>query len=106
MDTWQCVWLSVAGIGILYLLAHFLILHLASNELSDSRSVRKTDDCIEIYAKAESLEYYIRCALSASDGAKLRIVVNISKDDVKRDEMMAIVETMRRSHKNVSYRLI
>jgi hypothetical protein len=105
MNTWHYVFFCTAVISVVYLLLHWFCLKIARKDLLDENVARLQEDSIEIYARVESLEYYIRCALSVADGAPLRIVVVIAKDDPRRNEMMAIAETMRRSHKNITYRL-
>ena len=98
------LFLCAAGIAIFYLICYFLISRSASAELSRSGAVREKDS-IQIYAEADSLEYYLRVALAASATDRMTIVVNIPKRDGRRAEMKAIVRMMRRRHKNIFYRM-
>ena len=87
----------------------FLTLVLAAcfgrRELSRT-SADMDDDTIQIFAQAESLEYYIRCALMAGTLGRVQIVVNIHREDAHRDEMIDLTCRLGREHKNLTYRLI
>ena len=98
------LFLCSAGIAALYLVCRFLICRFASAELSRSGAVREKDS-IQIYAEADSLEYYLRVALAASAMDRMTIIVNIPKHDGRKQEMKAIVRMMRRRHKNIFYRI-
>jgi len=98
------LFLCAAGIALIYLVFYFLVVRYARAELSRSGAVREKD-AIQIYADADSLEYYLRVALAASVPDRMTIVVNIPKHDRRRSEMKAIVRMMRRRHKNIFYRM-
>ena len=96
--------LCAAGVALVYLLFYCLSVRYASAELSKSgASVVK--DAIQIYASADSLEYYLRIAIAASGGDRVTIIVNIPKNDGRKHEMKEIVRMMRRRHKNIFYRM-
>ena len=101
--SWLC--LSAAGIAILYLVLYFCICEYARAELSRSGASWE-DDAIQIYAEADSLEYYLRIAIAASANDRVSIIVNISKNDNRKNEMREIVRMMRRRHKNIFYRMM
>ena len=106
MNTSHVIWLCLCAVGIafLYLVCYFLICRYARAELSKSGALREKDS-IQIYAEAESLEYYLRVAIAASGPNRVTIVVNIPKTDGKKNEMKDIVRMMRRRHKNIFYRM-
>lgn len=106
MNTDHLLYLFVcaAGIALLYLVFYFLVIRYARAELSRSGAAREKDS-IQIYAEADSLEYYLRVALAASAADRMTIVVNIPKHDKRRSEMKATVRMMRRRHKNIFYRM-
>ena len=64
MNTSQILWLCLcaAGIAVLYLICHFCICRYAHAELSRSGAVWE-NNAIQIYAEAESLEYYLRVSV-------------------------------------------
>ena len=99
---WLC--LSAAGIAFLYLVLYFCIYEYARAELSRSGASWE-DDAIQIYAEADSLEYYLRIAIAASANDHVAIIVNISENDSRKNEMKQIVRMMRRRHKNIFYRM-
>ncbi len=98
------LFLCAVGIALLYLVFYFLVVRYARAELSRSGAAREKD-AIQIYAEADSLEYYLRVALAASAVDRMTIVVNIPKHDKRKSEMKAIVHMMRRRHKNIFYRM-
>ena len=106
MNTSQILWLCLCatGIAVLYLICHFCICRYARAELSRSGASWE-DDAIQIYAEAESLEYYLRVAIAASANDRVTIIVNISWSDRKKNEMRETVRMMRRRHKNIFYRM-
>ena len=82
MDTTQIqpICLCALGIALLYFLLYFFVLRFARAELSRAGASRD-QNAIRIYAKAESLEYYLRLAIAASSSDHLTIIVNIPKYD-------------------------
>ena len=100
------IWLFAAGIFAVYLLIHIGVVVLFREELSESGVCLREEDSIHIYAKAESLEYYLRAAILSSGNQKTAIIVNIPKTDGKREDMIETVRMMRRKYKNISYRMI
>ena len=107
MDIFQALSLCFCALGIalIYLILYDLVVRYASAELSASGALREKD-AIQIYARADSLEYYLRVALAASASDRITIIVNISKNDRNKDEMKEIVHMMRRRHKNIFYRMM
>ena len=107
MDTTQLLSLCFCALGIalIYLVLYELVVRYASAELSASGALREKD-AIQIYARADSLEYYLRVAIAASASDRITIIVNISKDDKNKDEMKETVRMMRRRHKNIFYRMM
>lgn len=101
---WLGLCLCAAGIALVYLIFYFFICRYARVELSRGGSLREKD-AIQIYASADSLEYYLRVAIAASGADRVSIIVNIPKHDSKRNEMKEIVRMMRRRHKNIFYRM-
>ena len=100
---WLC--LSAAGIAFLYFVLYFLLCRYARAELSRGGASWE-DDSIQIYAEADSLEYYLRIAIAASANDRVAIVVNISESDGRKNEMRETVRMMRRRHKNIFYRMM
>ena len=107
MNTSQILWLCLcaAGIAVLYLIGHFGLCRYARAELSRGGASWE-DDSIQIYAEADSLEYYLRVAIAASANDRVAIVVNISESDGRKNEMRETVRMMRRRHKNIFYRMM
>lgn len=106
LQYWIAVLLGAAAVFALYMLFCAFAAKFGRRELLRSGVSSEEDDAIHIYANAENLEYYIRCALMSSNLEKIRVVVNIRKNDVCRDEMIDITERLARTHKNLTYRLI
>lgn len=100
------VLLGMAAVYGLYMLIQALIARFGKRELMRSGVSSEENGDINIYANAESLEYYIRCALMSSSLERVRIVVNIRKSDAAREEMIDITQRLGRTHKNLTYRLI
>lgn len=107
MNIYQILWLCLSALGIafLYFIFHFCICEYARAELSRSGASWE-DDAIQIYADADSLEYYLRIAIAASESGRVPIIANISASDPKKNEMRETVRMMRRRHKNIFYRMI
>lgn len=98
--------LGVAAVYGLYMLICALAAKFGRRELMRSGVSSEDNGDINIYANAENLEYYIRCALMSSNLEQIRIVVNIRKSDASRDEMIDITQRLGRNHKNLTYRLL
>ena len=98
------IFLCAACIALVYLVFYLMIMRFACAELSKSGASRGKD-AIQIYAGADSLEYYLRIALAASAAERITIIVNIPKNDSRKNEMKDIVRMMRRRHKNIFYRI-
>lgn len=64
------------------------------------------DGSLSVFAEAETLEFAIRCALAASKGGTIPVVVHIRREDPSRGEMIDMTEKLSRTYKNLSYRLI
>jgi len=106
LQYWIAILIGAAAVFGLYMLVCALAARFGRRELIRSGAATEEDDAIHIYANAESLEYYIRCALMSSNLEKIRIVIHIRKNDACRDEMIDIAERFSRTHKNLTYRLI
>ena len=100
------IFLGMAAVYGLYMLSNALASGFGRKELKRSDISSEENGAINIYANAESLEYYIRCALMSASLEKIQIVVNIRRNDISRDEMIDITERLGRTHKNLTYRLI
>ena len=100
---WLC--LSAAGIAFLYFVFYFFICEYARAELSRGGASWE-DDAIQIYADADSLEYYLRIAIAASANNHVPIIVNISENDSRKNEMRETVRMMRHRHKNIFYKIM
>ena len=98
------IFLCAACIALLYLFFYVIVVRFACAELSKSGALREKD-AIQIYAQADSLEYYLRIALAASAADHMTIIVNIPKTDSRKNERKEIVRMMRRRHKNIFYRI-
>lgn len=61
---------------------------------------------LSVYAEAETLEYALRCAVLASNGGRITVVVNIRHDDKDREEMIDMTEKLARTNSNIYYRII
>ena len=105
MNFWLEILISTAVAIFLYFVFRILILIFASHELDRSEKIIRKEDSLEVFADADSLEYYLRCALAASDG-KVEIVVYIRKNSDDKADMLDILMKLKRNHKNLSYRLI
>ncbi len=96
---------AAAGIALVYFVFRALFLMFAVKELNGAELVKRKPAAIEVYAKAESLEYYARLALAAAKGTTA-VVVYIQKESEESSDMLDTVIKLRREHKNLSYRLI
>ncbi len=104
MNFWLKILICAVFVAVLYLVFRIMMVLFADSELFRSELVQRKENAIEIFAEIDSLEYYLRLALAASD--EIAIVVYIGKGCAYQDEMTDIVTRMHREHKNVSYRLI
>jgi hypothetical protein len=100
------IWTCAAAITALYLLGYFCVFRYAQRTICCHRNTHLQNDTIEIYANARALEYDIRLSLVLADVKRLRIIVNIPKNDAASAEMLDTVRMMRRRHKNIFYRMI
>lgn len=91
-------------VAFLYYVFRMIYILFARHELDASACNRKAD-AIEVFADANSLEYYLRMALAAAE-EQMAVIAYIKKESVDKDEMLDIVARFRRTHKNLSYRLI
>ncbi len=105
MNLWLKILAAAAFLVFLYGMYCLLAVLFARHELDASDAVKRRDDAIEIFADAESLEYYLRMALAASD-ENIAVVAYVKKDSADRDDMIDTVTRLHREHKNLSYRLI
>ena len=105
MNFWLEILVSTALVLSLYFVFRVMLFLFAEHELETSLKTRQTRDAIEIFADAESLEYYVRLALVAAEG-KTEVVAYVKKDSADKADMLDIIAEMKKEHKNLSYRLI
>ena len=87
--TFAVIFLSFLLVLLIYLLFRSLFALIAERELRKSRNVRFSTDGVEIFARGESLEYYIRSA--ALTGEKITVYVAYGDE-----ESAYIAESMRK----------
>lgn len=91
MEYFAVIFLSLALVFLFYLLFRRLFALMAESELRKCRCARVFHDRVEIFARGESLEYYLRSALFLRD--EKRITVFVAGDD---EESAYIAEAMQR----------
>jgi hypothetical protein len=85
---------STAVFAFLYLALRFIFSSFAKREIEKSGKVKRKGGTLDIYADAESLEYYIRMALLADPCAT--IIVNIDKSSSEAEELEYIAALFAR----------
>ncbi len=105
MNFWLEILIGVAVAIFLYFVFRVLLVIFAGRELDRSERIARKSDVIEVFADVDSLEYYVRCALTAASD-KIEVVVYIRKDSADKDDMLDILMKLKRNHRNLSYRLI
>ena len=105
MNFWLEILVSTALVLSLYFVFRLMLFFFAEHELDASLNAQRSQDAIEIFADAESLEYYIRLALVAAED-KTEVIVYVKKDSADKADMLDTISRMKKEHKNVSYRLI
>ena len=105
MNFWLEILVSTALILSLYFVFRVMLFLFAEHELDASLKVQRSQDAIEIFADAESLEYYIRLALVAAEG-ETEVIAYVKKDSADKADMLDTISKMKKEHKNLSYRLI
>ena len=84
--------LSAAVFTLFYFLMRFLFSYFAEREISKSREVRRYGKTLEIFACADSLEFYIRMAVAVRDTEI--IIVNIDAKSFDAEELAFITENL------------
>ena len=87
--------LSGAVFAFLYIALRFIFSSFAKREIEKSGKVKRKGRTLDIYADAESLEYYIRMALLVYPRAT--IIVNIDKNSSEVEELEYIAAVFARS---------
>ena len=87
--TFALIFLSFFAIVLFYLLFRSLFAIMAESELRKCRYVRISTERVEIFARGESLEYYLRAAVFI--GA--RVTVYVAEGD---EESAFIAESMQK----------
>lgn len=105
MKEFLIAFFSVVILYILYRLFYRLRTRFAKKELILSGLSWKADGVIHLEAMAESVEYYIRMAVWASDDGRVPIVVHIRKNDEKKKELFFLAEKMAKHYPNLSVRV-
>ena len=90
MKYFAIIFLSFAGVWFIYLLFRRLFARAAESELRKCRYVRLSENGAEIFARGESLEYYLRAALFLPYE---KITVYVASGD---EESAYIAETMKK----------
>ena len=105
MNFWLEILVSVALALSLYFVFRSMLFLFSEHEVEASEKIVRTEDAIEIFADAKSLEYYVRLALVAAEG-KTEVIVYVKKDSADKADMLDTLTKMKNEHKNLSYRLI
>ncbi len=105
MNLWLKILAAATFLVLLYGLYCLMAVLFARHELDASGIVKRQENAIEIFAEAESLEYYLRMALAAS-GESVVVVAYVKRDSADREDMIDTVMRLHREHKNLSYRLM
>ncbi len=103
MNLWTEVLLAGLIVLGVYLVCKISLMLFSEWELNASDAVKRSETAIEVYARFESLEYYVRLALAASEG-KLPVIVYLKKEDQNARDMEDTLQKIRREHRNLSYR--
>jgi hypothetical protein len=105
MNFWLEILVSAALVLSVYFVFRVMLFLFAEREVIASEKTERTEDAIEIFADAESLEYYVRLALVAAEG-KTEVIAYVKKDSADKADMLDTLAKMKNEHKNLSYRLI
>lgn len=104
MELGVIILLSAAAVTLLYLFFYALFSAFAKSEIEHSREVKRRGQTFEIYASAESLEYYVRMAMAAEP--KTKIIVNIERGGADSEEQEFIASRLARRAGNLKIRYI
>lgn len=104
MELGVIIALSAVTVMCLYFVFYALFLNFAKNEIAKSREVRRREQTFEIYANAESLEFYIRMAMAAEP--KTKIIVNINTNCAEAGELEFIAAKFAHKAGNLKIRYI
>ncbi len=92
------------AVMFMYLLFRALFAAFAGREVRKSDKVKRKAGTLQIYANAESLEYYIRMSLSAEP--RMAVIVNIDKNSAEAEELAYIAGVFARRTKNLKINYI
>lgn len=99
---------DVAVCSAVFALAYFsfrsLFSFFAKSEVRKSNKVKRKAGTLQIYADAQSLEYYIRMALLSEPRAT--VIVNIDRNSKEADELLYIAGVFARKSKNLKINYI
>lgn len=87
-----------------YAFLRMVCILFARHEL-DVSSCNRKKDAIEVFADADSLEYYVRLALFVAEG-RIEVIAYLKKENPQKAEMLNTISCFHRTHKNLSYRWI
>ena len=91
---------------VLYFFLYAMMAFFAENEIEKSEFVKIKENCVEIFANYENLEYYIRCSIFACPRAGFPIVINIERDDRHFEYNIYIAQSFAKKHGNIRIRLV
>ncbi|MBO5007150.1 MAG: hypothetical protein J6C89_06870 [Clostridia bacterium] len=95
---------SAAVLALAYFSFRSLFSFFAKSEVRKSNKVKRKAGTLQIYADAESLEYYIRMSLSAEP--HMAVVVNIDKNSAEAEELAYIAGIFAHRTKNLKINYI
>ena len=91
---------------VLYFFLYAMMAFFAENEIEKSEFVKIKENCVEIFANYENLEYYIRCSIFACPRAGFPIVINIERDDRHFEDNIYIAQSFAKKHGDIRIRLV
>lgn len=103
MNLCAVIFFSAFAVVCVYFIFRALFSAFARREIAKSKVVRKRKDTFQIYADANSLEYYIRMASAVKP--EMNIIVNIDQrlSDAKEQEFIAQRLSHRASRLKIHY---
>ena len=105
MNFWLEILIGAAFAVSLYFAFRMMLIIFAEHEIDSSKCAIRKKDAIEVFADAESLEYYVRLALAAAD-ERMAVIVYVKKDCADKADMVDILSKLKKCHKNLNYRLV
>ena len=93
-----------AVFALAYLVLRAAFSRFARGELQKSERVKRKAGVLQIFADAQSLEYYIRMALLSEPMAT--VIVNIDRNSKEADELLYIAGVFARNSKNLKINYI